>query len=105
MARWRNFALWGIGAMCAATLIGLVAKIFLITPTEAQAPPPLVLAKTGVFYAGGHYDQNQPDQHFVAQMYVEYQIPAEQKHRFPIVLIHGGGQTGSGWQSTPDGRP
>ncbi len=64
-----------------------------------------MLAKTGVFYAGGHYDQTHPDQHFVGQMYVEYQIPAEQKHRFPIVLIHGGGQTGAGWQTTPDGRP
>jgi pimeloyl-ACP methyl ester carboxylesterase len=105
MARWRNFVLFGIGAICAATLVGLGAKIFLITPTEAQDQPPLVLAKTGVFYAGGHYDQTHPDQHFVGQMYVEYQIPAEQKHRFPIVLIHGGGQTGSGWQSTPDGRP
>jgi pimeloyl-ACP methyl ester carboxylesterase len=38
------------------------------------------------------------------QMFVEYQIPARQTHPYPIVLIHGGGLTGSYWVSTPDGR-
>ena len=53
-----------------------------------------MLAESGV-YAGGRYDKDHPDQHFVGQMYVEYQIPAEQRHPYPIVLIHGGGQTGA----------
>ena len=39
---------------------------------------PFLLAKSGVFYAGGRYDKDHPDQHFVGQMYVEYQIPAVQ---------------------------
>jgi pimeloyl-ACP methyl ester carboxylesterase len=39
------------------------------------------------------------------QMYVEYQIPAEVKHPFPIVLVHGGGGQGLDWMGTPDGRP
>ena len=30
------------------------------------------------------------------QMYVEYQVPAKVKHPYPIVLIHGGGGSGSG---------
>src|SRR6185295_2125864 len=39
------------------------------------------------------------------QMYVEYMIPAQVKHPFPIVLVHGGGGQGTDWMETPDGRP
>jgi pimeloyl-ACP methyl ester carboxylesterase len=39
------------------------------------------------------------------QMYVEYQIPAQVRHPFPIVLVHGGGGQGLDWMGTPDGRP
>ena len=39
------------------------------------------------------------------QMYVEYQIPAQVKHPYPIVLVHGGGGQGLDWMGTPDGRP
>lgn len=38
------------------------------------------------------------------QMYVGYQLPAERRHRFPLVLIHGGGGQSTDWFSTPDGR-
>ncbi|HEX4024639.1 MAG TPA: hypothetical protein VHX52_08045 [Steroidobacteraceae bacterium] len=38
------------------------------------------------------------------QLSVEYQIPAEVRHPYPIVLIHGDGGQGSDWMSTPDGR-
>ena len=72
---------------------------------QAQSQPPLRLAAFGNFYAGGSYDKAHPARHMVGQMYVQYQIPAELKHPFPIVLIHGGDQTGTGWLSTPDGRP
>jgi pimeloyl-ACP methyl ester carboxylesterase len=37
-------------------------------------------------------------------MFVQYQVPAELSHPYPIVMIHGGGQTGVGFLSTPDGR-
>jgi len=37
-------------------------------------------------------------------MFVQYQVPAEQVHPYPLVMIHGGGQTGAGFLSTPDGR-
>jgi pimeloyl-ACP methyl ester carboxylesterase len=39
------------------------------------------------------------------QMYVEYQIPAQVRHPYPIVLVHGGGGQGLDWLLTPDGRP
>ena len=38
------------------------------------------------------------------QMYVEHWIPAQVRHPFPVVLIHGGYGQGSEWFSTPDGR-
>jgi pimeloyl-ACP methyl ester carboxylesterase len=38
------------------------------------------------------------------QMYVEHWIPAEVRHPYPVVLIHGGWGQGSDWFSTPDGR-
>src|SRR5262249_3525299 len=40
----------------------------------------------------------------VGQAYVQFQIPQRQLHPYPIIMIHGGSQTGSGWISTPDGR-
>jgi pimeloyl-ACP methyl ester carboxylesterase len=37
-------------------------------------------------------------------MYVQYMLPAERKHPYPIVMIHGGGGQGTDWLQTPDGR-
>lgn len=38
------------------------------------------------------------------QMYVGYQLVAEPKHPYPLILVHGGGAQASDWFSTPDGR-
>jgi len=38
------------------------------------------------------------------QMYVERWIPAQVRHPYPVVLIHGGFGQGSDWFSHPDGR-
>ena len=71
----------------------------------SAADEPLVIAKQGNFYVGGKYVENKGDRPMVGQIYVQFQIPQQQqKHPYPIVLVHGGGQTGSGWISTPDGR-
>jgi pimeloyl-ACP methyl ester carboxylesterase len=108
MKRWRkSLALFAAGGLCGAALIAfpLMTGGDRSANAQAQADAPLMLARSGVFYAGGRYDKDHPEAHFVGQMYVEYQIPAQQTHPFPIVLIHGGGQTGAGWHTTPDGRP
>src|SRR5215213_1206712 len=40
-----------------------------------------------------------------APMYVERLEPTEGSHQpYPLVLVHGAGQTGASWMSTPDGR-
>jgi pimeloyl-ACP methyl ester carboxylesterase len=70
---------------------------------QPQAPP-VALKTFGNFYAGGKYDQDHPSKHIAGQVYVQYEIPAQQTHPFPIVMIHGGNQTGAGWFTTPDGR-
>src|SRR3954447_20626736 len=67
--------------------------------------PALALSAVGNFYVGGSYDQAHAAHYRVGHMYVQYLIPAERKHPFPIVLVHGGDQTGAGFLSTPDGRP
>jgi pimeloyl-ACP methyl ester carboxylesterase len=82
--------------------IALGGRLF----AAAGAPdrPPLVIAKEGYLYAGGHYDQIHPNHHIIGQIYADYQIPAERRHPYPIVMIHGGSQTGVDFLGTPDGR-
>ena len=38
------------------------------------------------------------------QSYVEYWIPAQVRHPYAIVMIHGGGGQGTDWMGAPDGR-
>ena len=45
-----------------------------------------------------------PGSFVVNQMFVHYRIPLQQRHKVPIVLVHGGGLTGVTYESTPDGR-
>jgi hypothetical protein len=39
------------------------------------------------------------------QMYVEYWVPAQVRHPYPIVIVHGGGGQGLDWLGRPDGAP
>jgi pimeloyl-ACP methyl ester carboxylesterase len=39
------------------------------------------------------------------QMFVGYQVPEEQTHPVPIVLVHGGGGQSTDYLCRPDGRP
>lgn len=87
--------------------------------TSQTDPCPLLLQGAGSFYVGGenrrsealvsanfplHHDILSPSGTYTAHpMYVQYKIPAVAT-RVPIVLIHGGGLTGTTWETTPDGR-
>ncbi len=79
--------------------------------------PPIVLEDQGTFYVGGAIEFRTPNSSTdinsprslpgniaVHQMYVEYQIPVDKKHKYPIVFMHGGGHTGEFFRTTPDGR-
>ena len=87
-----------------ARIVALVAMSCLACTAAGAADEPLMIAKQGNFYIGGKYVESKGDMPMVGQAFVEYQIPQRQIHPYPIVMIHGGGQTGSGWISTPDGR-
>jgi pimeloyl-ACP methyl ester carboxylesterase len=71
---------------------------------KRQARKPLVLDTFGYFYVGGRIDHSVQGSPMVGQMYVEYFIPHERKSPYPIVMIHGGSQTGTNFTGTPDGR-
>src|SRR6201991_2645583 len=74
------------------------------THVSAADQPPMVLAKTGYFFVGGKIDPSLPGSAMTGQMYVEYMIPQTQTPPYPIVMIHGGSQTGTNFTGTPDGR-
>ncbi len=63
------------------------------------------LAEQGYFFTGGQYVKNKAGQQIrVGQMFVQYQVPANRTQPYPVVMWHGGGQTGTNFLGTPDGR-
>ncbi len=79
----------------------LIASAF---AAYAAEPGPLEIAKQGYIYAGGKYVDGPDGKTMQGQAYVEYQIPQKKTQPYPIVMIHGGGQNGSNFTGTPDGR-
>jgi pimeloyl-ACP methyl ester carboxylesterase len=65
---------------------------------------PLEIVDQGVFSIPGRYVEVGGQTIMVGQMYVQYQIPKRKTRPYPVVMIHGGGQTASNFLSTPDGR-
>jgi pimeloyl-ACP methyl ester carboxylesterase len=84
----------------------LVAGACLVAAPAAQAQErgPLVLAKSSYFFIGGKIDPAVEGSPTVGHMYVEYMIPQRLRHRYPVVMVHGGSQTGTNFTGTPDGR-
>lgn len=70
-------------------------------PTDTGA---IHLAEQNWFYVGGHYVERDGKSFMSGQMYVERFIPETVTQPHPIVMIHGGGQTGTNFTATPDGR-
>lgn len=60
--------------------------------------------KHGYLFTAGRYLDIKGGQIMAGQMYVEYRIPAKVTKPYPIVMIHGAGQTGTNFTGTPDGR-
>jgi pimeloyl-ACP methyl ester carboxylesterase len=85
--------------------IGLIAMIAMFPFAGARAEnAPLVIAKQGYFFVGGAIDPKIEGSPMVGHMYVEFQIPQKLAHPYPVVMIHGGSQTGTNFTGTPDGR-
>jgi pimeloyl-ACP methyl ester carboxylesterase len=91
-----------LAIVAALGVIGAVAAF--VMPARAADDAPLVIAKQGYFFAGGKIDPSIEGSPMVGHMYVEYQIPEKLGHPYPVVMIHGGSQTGTNFTGTPDGR-
>ena len=91
---------------CRITPLAL-ALLFVVAstpPALAQERGPLALSKASYFFVGGRIDRSVEGSPMVGHMYVEYMIPQRQRHPYPIVMVHGGSQTGTNFTGTPDGR-
>lgn len=64
----------------------------------------ITLAEHGYFFVGGRYAAAEGGDVMEGSMYVERFRPAEVRRPYPVVMIHGGGQTGTNFTGTPDGR-
>ncbi|KAL1798108.1 hypothetical protein ACET3X_002145 [Alternaria dauci] len=60
------------------------------------------------FYVGGEYKdvvvENTTAQYMLNQIYVEKLTPPNPTQEYPLVFMHGTGQTGTNFLETPDGR-
>jgi pimeloyl-ACP methyl ester carboxylesterase len=74
------------------------------TVAQGEKLPPLEIAKEGYVFAGEKYASVKNAKVMSGQIYAEFQIPARRTHPYPILFIHGGGQTGTNFTGTPDGR-
>jgi hypothetical protein len=88
-------------------LLALVAAAALLAGCQSGAVRPggpLVISEQGYFFVGGRYTTTKDGQISVGQMFVQYQIPEQRRHSYPVIMWHGGGQTGTNFLGTPDGR-
>jgi pimeloyl-ACP methyl ester carboxylesterase len=75
------------------------------TPATAAAGPMLDLAEWTYFFVGVERAELARATYVNGkQMYVEVFVPAQVRHPYPMVLVHGGGGQGLDWMGTPDGR-
>lgn len=65
---------------------------------------PITITDQGGFWIGVKRSNTPAGTLASNQMYVQYQIPAERRHEYPIVMVHGGGGQGTDFLHTPDGR-
>lgn len=102
------------------SIISLVGAVFLLSACDQMdvqdqsvATPndgiPMVssenIAQRGFFYVGGDYVGEEGSETMANSMYVEVMVPNEILHPYPVVFLHGNGQTGVDYLQTPDGRP
>src|SRR5215471_11557761 len=98
----RSCVIRSTGLVCA--LSGSVMMAAIADDRVFDAEHPLEIADQGVFSIPGRYVEVDKQTIMVGQMFVQYQIPKNKTRPYPVVMIHGGGQTASNFLATPDGR-
>jgi len=86
-----------------APAAGIAAAAVVFTASAFAATRPVVTQDW--FYVGGHFIETPAGQVLTGQMYTQVFTPVHVTHKYPIVLIHGGGGTGATYEKTADGRP
>jgi pimeloyl-ACP methyl ester carboxylesterase len=100
-----GFSRRDFGALAAGALAALPAQLAAQAPAAANAGPVLDIAEWSYHWYGvEHALLARGTVCNGMQMYVEHWIPAQVRHPYPVVLIHGGYGQGSDWIGTPDGR-
>ena len=87
----------------ARLVVSAITLLAGVVVAHAQERGPLALAKASYFFVGGKIDPAVEGSPMVGHMYVEYMIPQRLRQPFPIVMVHGGSQTGTNFTGTPDG--
>ncbi len=94
-----------ISVRIAATAV-LAAALTLAGCADAPSgSKALSLSDQGYFFVGGEYTKTKDGQIRTGQMFVQHMIPQNRTQPYPVVMWHGGGQTGTNFLATPDGRP
>ena len=88
--------LLAVVAALVVAAIGLVA--------QNVESPALSIKRQGYVFAGGQYSTVNGRRVLSGHLYAEFQIPSRQTHPWPIVMVHGGSQSGTNFTGTPDGR-
>ncbi len=107
-------SLKSLGATMLTVTTVVTGSLFSLSASAEGEAGIISLRGQGDFFVGGEtYDQpgnpaagpfGAPGLAVKNQMYVGYQLVAEPKHPYPLILVHGGGGQSSDWFSTPDGR-
>jgi pimeloyl-ACP methyl ester carboxylesterase len=87
-----------------SALVALLAAASAASVAQNKDVAPLSIARQGYLFAGGKYSTVNGRRVMSGHLYAEFQIPSRQTHPWPIVMIHGGGQSGTNFTGTPDGR-
>jgi pimeloyl-ACP methyl ester carboxylesterase len=101
-------------AVAAALLGGFLSDVAAQSAATRAVPATIptvsldTVARHGFFYAGGKYVGElgeDKESTMGGAMYVEVMVPKQIRSPYPVVFLHGAGQTGVDWLQTPDGRP
>jgi pimeloyl-ACP methyl ester carboxylesterase len=102
------------GALAAAALLAGAALLGAGTAMAGGEAGPINLRDQGFFWVGARptkvtsgfvgFGPPAPGTAIEGQMYVGFQLAANKRHPYPLVLIHGGGGQATDWMGTPDGR-
>ena len=96
-------------------ILSIVAAMSLTASSVLAMSKPVTIQEQGSFFAGGTvvktagtFDASQPFDKSGQTIhgdhaYVFYQVPVKAK-KYPLVFLHGAGQSAKTWETTPDGR-